>query len=41
MLDEDARDAWMEAPWELARDLQRPPPKGALKIVASGRKEDP
>jgi hypothetical protein len=34
------RDQWMSAPWELARDLQKPPPKGALEIVARGRKED-
>src|SRR5689334_6269289 len=26
---------WMAAPWEIARDLQRPPPAGALRIVAA------
>jgi len=25
----------------LARDLQKSPPKGALEIVATGRKDDP
>jgi putative SOS response-associated peptidase YedK len=41
LLDKSERDLWMSEPWEIARDLQKPPPKGALKIVASGRKEDP
>lgn len=41
LLDDEAREAWMNAPWEIARDMQRPPPPGALKIVATGRKEDP
>jgi putative SOS response-associated peptidase YedK len=41
LLDKSERDRWMSEPWEIARDLQKPPPKGALKIVASGRKEDP
>jgi putative SOS response-associated peptidase YedK len=40
LLDDDARDAWMNAPWEVARDLQRPPPAGALRIVAAGARED-
>jgi putative SOS response-associated peptidase YedK len=40
LLDEAARDQWMNAPWEIARDLQKPPPKGALRIVAAGKKED-
>ncbi len=39
--DETARDEWMGAPWELARELQKPPPAGALTIVAAGAKEDP
>jgi hypothetical protein len=29
------------APWEIARELQKPPAKGQLKIVATGNKEDP
>jgi putative SOS response-associated peptidase YedK len=40
LLEDGARDAWMNAPWEIARDLQRPPPRGALRIVAAGEKED-
>jgi putative SOS response-associated peptidase YedK len=40
LLDEDTRAAWMNAPWEVAKDLQKPPPAGALKIVARGIKED-
>ena len=40
LLDDQARDAWMTAPWEIARDLQKPPPAGALKIVATNIKQD-
>jgi putative SOS response-associated peptidase YedK len=40
LLDESAREMWMNAPWELAQSLQRPPPKGALKIVAADTKQD-
>ena len=36
----DEFDIWMNAPWEIARDLQRPLPDGALKIVAKGTKKD-
>jgi putative SOS response-associated peptidase YedK len=40
LLSEDAREMWMNAPWEIARELQKPPPAGALQIVATGSKED-
>ncbi|QCK87444.1 SOS response-associated peptidase [Phreatobacter aquaticus] len=36
----DEFEIWMNAPWEIARDLQRPLPDGALKIVAKGTKKD-
>jgi len=41
LLDAAACDQWMSAPWEIARELQKPPPAGALHVVAAGRKEDP
>ena len=34
------REMWMNAPWEIARDLQKPPAPGALRIVATGEKSD-
>jgi putative SOS response-associated peptidase YedK len=38
--DVEARDEWMAAPWELARDRQRSPPAGVLKIVSRDTKQD-
>jgi len=33
-------ETWMAAPWEIARELQRPLPNGSLKIVARGDRKD-
>ena len=41
LLDEEARETWMNAPWEEAVRLQRPPPAGAVRVIAAGRKDDP
>jgi putative SOS response-associated peptidase YedK len=40
LLTQDEQEAWLNAPWEIARDLQRPPPAGTLRIVAAGEKQD-
>ena len=40
LLDDDSREMWMNAPIELALALQRPPPAGALKVVATDTKQD-
>jgi putative SOS response-associated peptidase YedK len=40
LLDEGSREMWMHAPWDMAQSLQRPPPAGSLKIVASDTKQD-
>jgi putative SOS response-associated peptidase YedK len=40
LLEQAAREDWMNAPWEIARDLQRPPPAGSLKVVATDTKQD-
>ena len=40
LLDEAARETWMNGTMDQALALQRPTPDGALKIVARGEKED-
>ncbi len=40
LFDEGQREQWMNAPWEIARELQKPPPVGALMVVARDTKED-
>jgi len=40
LLDDGAREMWMQAPAEMALSLQRPPRAGALQIVAVDTKQD-
>ena len=40
LLNEAAREEWMNAPWEIARELLKPPPAGTLRIVRRDAKED-
>ena len=37
---ENEHDVWLNAPWQEAVKLQRPLPDGALRIVASGTRQD-
>jgi hypothetical protein len=40
LFNEEAREALMNAPWELAQTLQRPPSPGSLKVMAADTKQD-
>lgn len=37
----DEMETWLEAPWEVARELQRPLPDSDMLIVAKGNRKDP
>jgi putative SOS response-associated peptidase YedK len=37
----DELEAWMTAPWGVAKELQRPLPDGMLRVVAHGRSDLP
>jgi putative SOS response-associated peptidase YedK len=37
----DETTTWMEAPWEIARELQRPLLDDQMLIVSKGNRQDP
>jgi hypothetical protein len=37
----DETDTWLEAPWEIARELQHPLPYDGTFIVSKGNRKDP
>ena len=37
----DELEAWMTAPWAVAKELQRPLPDGLLRVVGHGRSDQP
>jgi putative SOS response-associated peptidase YedK len=36
----DEMDTWLEAPWEIAQELQRPLPDADMLIVSKGNRQD-
>lgn len=41
LTEEDELEAWMTAPWAVAKELQRPLPDGLLRVVGHGRSDQP